>query len=541
MIYKKTEIQKSRLSITVKLIFLISLLFVLNACSQSEKNLNELKREVAVKTEGLKAREAAVAGLFYPKSPNALLNIIDEYLKAAPDLKLTDLRALVSPHAGYIYSGPVAAYGYKQLMGKDFKTVIILAPSHYAWFRGVSVCMADVYRTPLGDVPISVKVKELAKKSPFIPESPARVQRPGWAYESSRSMPDFQKDTPHTWEHSDEVQVPFLQRVLKNFELIPLIVGEVDPKEAAETLNPFIDEKTLIIASSDLSHYLPYDSAKAVDSKCIKTICSMDLKKIESEEACGRTPIAILMHLAAIRGWKPQLLDYRNSGDTAGDKRAVVGYASIAFTGNGGKTDSQKKSAEKSNYTDEQKRFLLNLARQTVRAASQGKPLPEVDEKSLAPELKEKKACFVTLTKNGQLRGCIGHIYPTEPLYKAVIENAQAAAIYDTRFEPVRPAEVDQIEIEISILTEPQLLAYDTVDDLLKKLRPGIDGVILNLDGRRSTFLPQVWEQLPDKVDFLNHLSMKAGMPADAWRKPSTKVFTYQVEKFKESEFKGSK
>lgn len=537
MINKEKKIRKFKLPGTISLTFFLTLSFVFNGCSQSEKNLTESKREVAVKTEGLRAREAAVAGLFYPKSANALTEIIDTYLKTAPDLKLTDLRALICPHAGYIYSGPVAAYGYKQLIGKDFKTVIILAPSHYAWFKGASVCMADVYRTPLGEVPISPKAKEIAKRPPFIPESPARVQRPGWAYESSRPLPEFQADTPHTWEHSDEVQVPFLQRVLKNFEIIPIIVGEVDPEEAAKALNPFIDDKTLIIASSDLSHYLPYESAKAIDNKCIKTICSMDLRKIESEEACGRVPIAILMHIAALRDWKPQLLDYRNSGDTAGDKRGVVGYAAIAFTGKA-QSNPQQTTAEKSAYTDGQKKFLLSLARETIKAASAKKPLPNIDESKLSPVLKEKKACFVTLTKNGHLRGCIGHIYPVEPLYKAVIENAQAAAIFDARFTPVRPSEVDQIEIEISILTEPQPLLYDSVDDLLAKLRPGIDGVILNVDDRRSTFLPQVWEQLPDKVDFLNNLSLKAGALPDAWRKPSTKVYTYQVEKFKESDFK---
>ena len=538
MVNKKKNVGTFKLSKVTYLTFLLTLACVFNGCSESEKNLTESKREVAVKAESLKVREPAVAGLFYPKSANALVEMIDTYIKAAPDLKLTDLRALVCPHAGYIYSGPVAAYGYRQLIGKDFKTVIVLAPSHYAWFRGASVCMADVYRTPLGEIPISPKAREIAKKPPFVPEAPARVQRPGWAYESSRPLPGFQQDTPHTWEHSDEVQIPFLQRVLKNFEVIPIIVGEVDAEEAAKALNPFIDEKTLIIASSDLSHYLPYESAKAIDNRTVKIICSMDLDRVESLEACGRVPIAILMHIAAIRNWKPQLLDYRNSGDTAGDKRAVVGYAAIAFTGKAQIQESRQTTSEKSSYTDEQKKFLLNLARETIKAASAGKALPVVNERELPDILKEKKACFVTLTKNGQLRGCIGHIYPIEPLYKAVIENAQAAAIYDTRFEPVRPSEVDQIEIEISILTEPRPLSYDSVDDLLAKLRPGIDGVILNIDGRRSTFLPQVWEQLPNKVEFLNHLSLKAGAPPDAWRRPSTKVFTYQVEKFKESEFK---
>ncbi|MGC8744689.1 MAG: AmmeMemoRadiSam system protein B [Verrucomicrobiia bacterium] len=524
--------------------------------SQKEDVKNFKNSGGAVKTEMSRIREPAVAGLFYPKSPSALTEMIDKYLKEAPDFKISDLRGLVCPHAGYIYSGPVAAYGYKQLIGKKYKTVILLAPSHYALFRGASVCSAALYRTPLGDVKISPKALQISQKPPFIPESPARVQRPGWSMESSRGAPEYGKDTPHTWEHSDEVQVPFLQRVLKEFELIPIIVGDCDSEQAAKVLNEFVDNETLIVASSDLSHYLPYDSARTTDNRCVKTICELDLKSIEMQEACGRIPIAILMHIAVMRGWKPQLLNYRNSGDTAGDKRAVVGYASIAFVGNA-KDNGQKQTAnsvssqEKQQATlskdekpdnagslsKEQKKFLLDLARQAVKAAATKQPLPVVDEKQLDNILKEKRACFVTLTKDGNLRGCIGHISPVEPLYKAVIENAEAAAIYDTRFEPVRADEIKQIEIEISILTEPKPLEYNSVADLLSKLRAGIDGVVLNVMGRRSTFLPQVWEQLPDKVEFLNHLSLKAGAPADAWRRPDTKVFTYQVEKFKESDF----
>ncbi len=504
--------------------------------SQTSTTSTNLISGGTVKGEALTIREPAVAGLFYPGTPSSLNELIDELLKNAPNFNISDLRAIISPHAGYVYSGPVAAYGYKQLIGKDYKTVIILAPSHYAWVKGASVCGSEVYRTPLGDVKISPKARDLAQKPPFVIESPTRVQRPGWSSESSRTIPSYGQDTPHTWEHSDEVQVPFLQKTLKDFELIPIIIGECNAEQAAKVLNEFIDEKTLIVASSDLSHYLPYESAKSVDSRCIKTICSMDLSRIENEEACGKLPIAILMHIAKIRGWKPQLLDYRNSGDTAGDKKAVVGYASIAFIEklNDAKNNAQSKI---SSLTEAQRKFLLNLARNTIKAASRRESLPVVDENSLDEKLKAKTACFVTLTKDGNLRGCIGHISAIEPLYKAVIENAHAAAMYDTRFEPVKYNEVNDIEIEISILTEPKELNYNSIEDLLSKLRPGIDGVILNIGGRRSTFLPQVWEQLPDKIDFLNHLSLKAGCAPVDWRKPGTKVYIYQVEKFSESDF----
>lgn len=535
-IHNLSDVDKMKKNLKTVLLILMAAFVGCDSGSQTSTTQTNLTSGGTVKSEALKIREPAVAGLFYPGTSSSLNELIDKFLKAAPNLNITDLRAIISPHAGYVYSGPVAAYGYKQVLGKGYKTVIILAPSHYALVRGASVCGADIYRTPLGDVRVSSKAHQIAQKPPFIPEVPVRLQRPRWSSESSRTIPPYGQDTPHTWEHSDEVQVPFLQKVLKDFELIPIIVGECDTEQAAKVLNEFIDDKTLIVASSDLSHYLPYESAKSVDNRCIKTICNLDLSRIENEEACGRLPIAILMHIAKMRGWTPQLLNYRNSGDTAGDKRAVVGYASIAFGGklNGLKNETQSKS---SSLTDEQKKFLLKLARNTIKAASRKEPLPVVDEKILDEQLKAKTACFVTLTKDSNLRGCIGHISAIEPLYKAVIENAEAAAMYDTRFEPVRYDEVDKIEIEISILTEPKELNYNSVEDLLAKLRPGIDGVILNIGGRRATFLPQVWEQLPDKVDFLNHLSLKAGCAPSDWRRTGTKIYIYQVEKFSESDF----
>lgn len=517
-------------------ILILSYLIMIGCNSNSDMSENRAKSDQSSQqnapTAPARVREAAVAGLFYPRSQAQLIEMLDTYLNQAPDLHLKDLRGLVCPHAGYVYSGPIAAYGYKQLIGRTYKTVIVLAPSHYAWFKGASVCSADLYRTPLGDVRISPKARELFKRKPFVEESPCRVQTPSWAYQSSRKMP--QEETPHTWEHSDEVQVPFLQRVLKDFEIIPIILGDVDPYDVAKGLNDLIDDSTLIVASSDLSHYLPYSTAKSIDKQCVQTICNMEIAKMRDQEACGKLPIMVLMHIASMRGWKPQLLDYRNSGDTAGDKSAVVGYASIAFTGN---KSAESISTKSESLSKEDKKFLLSLARKTIKASAEGAPLPVVDEKNLSPVLKEKKACFVTLTKNGQLRGCIGHIYPIEPLYKAVIENARSAALYDTRFSPVRPDEVNQLEIEISILTEPKPLSYSNWQDLLTKLRPNVDGVILNIGGRRATFLPQVWEQLPDKEDFLRHLSLKAGANPDDWKKPDTEVLIYNVEHFSESQF----
>jgi AmmeMemoRadiSam system protein A len=192
--------------------------------------------------------------------------------------------------------------------------------------------------------------------------------------------------------------------------------------------------------------------------------------------------------------------------------------------------------APEGSLTREERNFLLELARKTIEEVVTSGKMPEIDASGLSSTMTELKGCFVTLKKKGQLRGCIGHILPREPLYRAVMDNAVNAAVRDPRFPPVEPKELALLEIEISVLTVPRPLDFKSPDDLLNKLRPDVDGVVLQIGRRQSTFLPQVWEQLPDKESFLAHLSHKAGLPASAWKRPGTEVLTYQVEPFKESE-----
>ena len=421
----------------------------------------------------------------------------------------------------------MAAYAYRLLAGREYATVVVMGPSHYADLRGASVTNADVFRTPLGDVPISSKARVLAQSAPFALEPHCYVQRPGWWPQSSRAAPVT--DTADTWEHSVEVEIPFLQKTLKDFQLVPVVMGaelgEAEIRQAAQVLGTIIDDETLIVASSDLSHYYSYATAQELDRRCVKAICDLDIDTMETQEACGRIPILTLMQLARERGWKPRLLDCRNSGDTAGEKSRVVGYAAIAF---------YAPPAER--FTTADRRYLLDLARKTVRESAATGRLPEVAPDGLAAKFTESKGCFVTLTERGELRGCIGYIMAQGPLYKAVMENARNAALQDPRFPPVSPREVDQLEIEISVLTTPQPLIFASPEDLLRKLKRHQDGVVLRIDGRGATYLPQVWDQLPDKVDFLNHLAEKAGCPPDAWRQPGASVLIYHDEAFKESE-----
>jgi len=191
---------------------------------------------------------------------------------------------------------------------------------------------------------------------------------------------------------------------------------------------------------------------------------------------------------------------------------------------------------QRADYSSQDRRTLVKLARiALVRAVRDGK-LADVPA-GLPGHLLEKKGCFVTLTESGQLRGCIGNIFPELPLAQAVVQNARSAALNDNRFSPVTPEELDQIAIEVSILSVPAPLKFTSPEDLLQKLKPHQDGVVLNIGQRRATFLPQVWEQLPDATEFLNHLAVKAGLTAAAWRGPETQVMTYRVEAFQESEF----
>jgi hypothetical protein len=475
----------------------------------------------------LRVRVPAVAGLFYPAEAPVLSKTIHELLASAPSHYIPRLRGLICPHAGYEFSGQTAACAYKTLPGRDVQTVIVMGPSHYASFQGVSLPNADAYQTPLGVVPISEKAKQLVGTVPFVQEPLCLVERPPWWTHSPKPAPAPGEDTPETWEHSVEVQVPFLQETLTHFKILPIIFGEVDPEQVAKALAGQIDDKTIIVASSDLSHYYPYAVAKDLDNRCIQAILRLDIDDMKTQEACGKLPILTLMHLAREKGWKAQLLDCRNSGDVTGEKDRVVGYGAIAFY-----------EPVPETYGDLEKKFLLNLARTTLAGVATNPDWsgPELSAKDVPPKLTETKACFVTLTEHGELRGCIGHIFPQEPLYLAIEDNARSAATRDPRFLRVQPDEVDKIKIEISVLTEPQPLRFNSPEDLLGKLQPYNDGVVLKIGPRGATFLPQVWEQIPDKVEFLNQLSEKAGCEPSAWRGKETSVSIYHVEAFEESE-----
>ncbi|HMA86063.1 MAG TPA: AmmeMemoRadiSam system protein B [Desulfosalsimonadaceae bacterium] len=459
-------------------------------------------------------REAVFAGKFYPADSEQLHQQIQELLEEARKTDIQTpakkkLKALVMPHAGYVYSGRTAAHAARTLTGANFSKAIILGPDHRVGFQNGAISNAKAYKTPLGRIDLHPDAAKLRNSFDCFRHVLASDQK----------------------EHSIEVILPFLQTQLNGFQLIPIVLGPGNIKQYAEAINSIYADTSLLVVSTDLSHYLSYAKANRRDRQTINMILNLNGKNLAdgSNRACGVTPLRVLIDLAKQHKWKPVLLFHENSADTAGSRQQVVGYAAIAFYGEESMTQSNEMSEEKGQQ-------LVQLARQTIAKRLGVEPDEAADvESRLSDDIfQSRRGTFVTLTKNDQLRGCIGNLLPDKPLKEGVKDNAMNAAFNDPRFPALSKDELDQIVIEVSLLTEPQPLEYKDAEDLLAKLRLHVDGVILRKGMYSSTFLPQVWEQLPDKEMFLSHLCLKAGLPGNEWKKGDLEVLTYQVQYFEE-------
>jgi AmmeMemoRadiSam system protein B/AmmeMemoRadiSam system protein A len=439
-------------------------------------------------------RPAAVAGMFYPGDPRELADEVGEYLDCTEEKDQAPgfPKALIVPHAGYVYSGSVAASAYDLLRPARgvVKRVVILGPCHRVPVRGLALPQAAAFTTPIGRVPLDAEGVRAIRDLAQVVESAAT----------------------HAEEHALEVQLPFLQKVLGDFSLLPLVVGDASPEKVAEVLERLWGgEETLVVVSSDLSHYHAYDRAREIDHGTVQAILDFD-PEISHDQACGATPISGLLLAAKGKGLSPRLLDYRNSGDTAGDKRRVVGYASFALGGEG------------TPYRAEHGKKLLAIARASI-ADALGAGAAEASASEAW--LHESRATFITLMQGEELRGCVGALEAQRSLAVDVAANARAAAFEDSRFRPLTLDELARTEIEVSLLSTPKALVFDDHADLLRKLRPGVDGVILQHEGRRGTFLPQVWEDLSDPEQFIARLRQKAGIA------PSTDTRSCQVRRYR--------
>jgi AmmeMemoRadiSam system protein B/AmmeMemoRadiSam system protein A len=451
-------------------------------------------------------RPPAVASLFYPGDARTLAEEVSSYLDQTEEAPLAPgfPKALIVPHAGFIYSGPVAASAYDRLRPARgiVKRVVILGPCHRVPVHGLALPRAKAFDTPLGRIPLDEQTLASIRELPQVVESAAT----------------------HAEEHALEVQLPFLQRVLGEFSLVPLVVGDVAPEKVADVLERLWGgAETLIVISSDLSHYHSYEVAREIDDATVQAILGFDAG-ICHEQACGATPVAGMLIAAKRKGLAPKLLDCRNSGDTAGEKNRVVGYASFAF------------ARETPRYEAAHGIRLLQIARASVaEALGLQAQAAAIDE----PWLKESRATFVTLMQGEELRGCVGALEAQRPLAQDVAENARAAALQDTRFKPLTRDEFERTDIEVSLLSTPKRLSFEDHAGLIARLRPGVDGIILEQgeEDKRATFLPQVWEGLPDPEQFMARLKQKAGITPDTDIR-SCRVKRYTVLKWREAEFR---
>lgn len=461
-------------------------------------------------------RPTAVAGAFYPASPAILNQDVDQLLAAVSNHQgeASQPKALIVPHAGYIYSGQTAANAYALLRpyANKIKRVVLLGPTHRVAVNGLALPSVQFFSTPLGAIALDQAACKQLQQLPQVVIS----------------------DAAHAAEHSLEVQLPFLQKTLGNFTLVPLAVGNVSSEEVAAVLNLLWGgPETLILISSDLSHFHSYDEARQIDQNTVNTILQGRLLH-SYEQACGACPINGLLLAAQSHRLTAQLIDCCNSGDTAGDRTRVVGYAAFAFTET---LPQQTKTENKDPQTDSvssglsqsQGSALLSLARAHIAAA-----LGQSEPASAQPAwLGEAGAVFVTLKKNGELRGCIGSLQAHRSLGADLEANALAAAFRDPRFPPVSANELFDLQIEVSVIGNSHPITHDSEADALNQLVPEVDGIILEYGQHRSTFLPQVWEQLPDRHQFMAHLKLKAGLPHDFWS-PQLRLSRYHVEKWAE-------
>ncbi len=453
-------------------------------------------------------RSAKVAGEFYPEERVELLDLVTELLKRQPEPAITAKpRILIVPHASYLYSGLIAANGFRQLEGYHYDGVVVVGFTHQTLFKGSSVDTREAYETPLGTVPVDLEAAAVLQTYPGI----SHLEE---AHESA--------------EHSLEVELPFLQVALQHPRIVPVLMGSVtldDAKRLADGLAGLARlGDYLFVFSTDLSHYHSYNQAQKIDDDTINAIlletpqATQRLFTGGQIEACGRGPILTSLILAAKLGYlKRELLYYANSGDTAGDPRRVVGYAAIGMFERSRSTIETLSPAAGA--------ALVAAARgaRWHTPAKQGPPVSGLLERY--PELSRPSGIFVTLRKHGQLRGCIGRLQTSESLAKSVPTVALDAALRDSRFEPVTANELGELEVEVSVLTSPKRIANAS------EIVSGRDGVILELQGHSGVFLPQVWEETGwTRHEFLRELaSQKAGLPPDAWESATLSTFQDQV------------
>jgi AmmeMemoRadiSam system protein B/AmmeMemoRadiSam system protein A len=459
----------------------------------------------------MSTRQTAVAGQFYPANASEIEatlakynKILDEYFQAHKEVASLQPKAVIVPHAGYVYSGFTANVAFRLLSHSDFKHIVVIGPSHRVYLKGTSMAMYDSYATPLGALKTDSSVMQKLKEKfalGFVPEA--------------------------HHEHSTEVQMPFIKHYFPDASVVEMVYGDESSQNLAKMIEYLLTlSQTAVVISTDLSHFYDINKANKLDTICMDAVRTLDVNMLNKGcEACGKLGVEAMILAAKTAHLQPKLLDYRTSADASGDKSSVVGYVSVAFVEESTVTETD----------EEKKKVLLKLARESIAQAVGKENHLSVDTLiEQNPWLKEKGAAFVTLnTKEGALRGCIGSLVAHRKLYEDVITNAQNAALHDPRFVALNKDELDNVKVEVSVLTPAQPLEYSSIEDLKSKINVGKDGVVLKHGQYQATFLPQVWEQLPSFELFFAHLCKKAGLK-EMCLADKPEISVYHVKKYEE-------
>jgi AmmeMemoRadiSam system protein B/AmmeMemoRadiSam system protein A len=478
--------------------------------------------ETEVKSE--EVRRSAWAGQFYPASPTELSRTIAGFYAACEKPEApADIVAVVAPHAGYEYSGRIAASAYKLLEGHEFEAVVVVSPSHTKYFRGISVYNGGSYETPLGVLPTHAA---LAKRLSRVAPSTIYLSNMG-----------------HTGggraEHAVEVQLPFLQIVLGAFKLVSVVMGEQqDWHVLGDALAALAsDRPILLVASSDLSHYHPAPKALRLDTAVRDGIKALDPAALSHTfetgkgEACGAGPILACLHAARKMGATRSLITgFGNSGEVSGDDSGVVGYLSAVLVRDEAGPSAKQyilnaDLVKQEGLSAGDRQELLRIARQAVASAVYGGSAPEIDKVDKA--LRQRRGVFVTLKVGGHLRGCLGSVEASTPLVELVVRMAVAAATRDPRFEPMTAAELADLSIELSVLGP--LERCEDAD----AIEVGRHGLLVRKGERSGLLLPQVASENGwDRMAFLRHTCLKAGLPSEAWRDSAANLYIFEAEVF---------
>ncbi len=507
--------------------FVAAVITPLQSCAQDLSSSSEMK-----------VRPAAVAGSWYTADGELLRTVIDRMLQESPEASLEnphEIRALIVPHAGYRFSGRTAAAGFKLLQGRQFSRVIVLGPAHYSrGYRGISIPEVTHYETPLGHIPLDQKVIAQLRKDPLVANRPELHQR----------------------EHSIEMELPFLQRILDpGWKLVPILVASLNAEQyrnAGNLLRRIADQNTLVVVSGDFTHYgpnygympFPVDSAiedrlRKLDMGAFRNIVAgdaegfMDYREKTGISACAFGPVMVLLEMLP-DSTTSTLVRYATSGESTGDFTNSVSYLTVALT------DTQPFSVMRQTVkppfaafdqpeparTDMQ--YLHHLAELSLKVSVARDQSAEQELNQMTAQvpraLQRNGAAFVTLRKNGALRGCIGTTEQQEPLYRSIMRHTANAALFDHRFDAVQASEIESLDLEVSVLSAPQpIKSYQDI-------KLGRHGIILTKDDRRAVYLPEVAvAQGWSREQTLTSLSKKAGLPGDAWKNGAElQVFTTQ-------------